>query len=311
MDYINAINFAPFPRKGVLGSDNARISLEKMARRTGSSHVILSPAGLQEHPQAVAIDFSGPGSAEDGELKQIIGFAQGLGLKVILKPTVNCKNGVWRAYINFLDHSIAEEAWKDWFDSHEKFQLHYAKIAQETGCVMFIAGCEMVMSERRDREWRETIAAIKGVFPGPVSYNTDKFQEDRVSWWDCVDVISSSGYYPSGTWESHLDRIEGVVKRFAKPFFFAEIGAMSTRGSKFIPNSWQLEGAADPADQEEWYEEMFEHTKRRPWVEGYGLWSWGADLYDPDQAGNQKKYDLYGKPAEQVVRRYFGAPGAL
>ena len=76
MDYINAINFAPFPRKGVLGSDNARISLEKMVRRTGLSHVILSPSGLQDHPQGVTIDFTGPGSAEDGELKGIISLAK-------------------------------------------------------------------------------------------------------------------------------------------------------------------------------------------------------------------------------------------
>ena len=43
---------------------------------------------------------------------------------------------------------------------------------------------------------------------GLMSYNTDKYQEDHVSWWDCVDVISSSGYYPIDQWEQELDRIE-------------------------------------------------------------------------------------------------------
>jgi hypothetical protein len=66
---------------------------------------------------------------------------------------------------------------------------------------MFIAGCEMVMTQRRDVEWRKLIADIKSVFTGPISYNTDKYQEEHVDWWDCVDVISSSGYYPITDWD--------------------------------------------------------------------------------------------------------------
>ena len=46
---------------------------------------------------------------------------------------------------------------------------------------------------------------------GLMSYNTDKYQEDHVSWWDCVDVISSSGYYPIDQWEQELDRIAGQL----------------------------------------------------------------------------------------------------
>lgn len=36
----------------------------------------------------------------------MIRFAQSLGLKVALKPTVNCDNGVWRARISFFDHDV-------------------------------------------------------------------------------------------------------------------------------------------------------------------------------------------------------------
>lgn len=48
-------------------------------------------------------------------------------------------------------------------------------------CDMLIAGCEMVMSEHREKEWREVIAAIRECYDGTVSYNTDKYQEDRVN----------------------------------------------------------------------------------------------------------------------------------
>ena len=86
------------------------------------------------------------------------------------------------------------------------------------------------------------IAAIRECYDGTVSYNTDKYQEDRVKWWDCVDVISSSGYYPIQDWEQELDRIEAVVKAYHKPFFFAEAGCMSRTGSKHVPNNWGIEG---------------------------------------------------------------------
>ena len=75
-------------------------------------------------------------------------------------------------------------------------------------------------------------------YHGLVSYNTDKYQEDHVSWWDCVDVISSSGYYPIDQWEQELDRIEKTVLKYRKPFFFAEAGCMSRKGSGMIPNNW-------------------------------------------------------------------------
>ena len=59
---------------------------------------------------------------------------------------------------------------------------------------MFIAGCEMVQSEHRENEWRKLISDIRMIYHGPVTYNTDKYQEDNVTWWDCVDYICSSGY---------------------------------------------------------------------------------------------------------------------
>ena len=132
---------------------------------------------------------------------------------------MNCKNGEWRAYISFFEHDVpCESKWGNWFSSYTKFQTHYAEIAQKEECDMLIAGCEMVMSEHREKEWREVIAAIRECYDGTVSYNTDKYQEDRVKWWDCVDVISSSGYYPIQDWEQELDRIEAVVKAYHKPF---------------------------------------------------------------------------------------------
>ena len=71
----------------------------------------------------------------------MIRYAQSLGLKVALKPTVNCDNGVWRARISFFDHDVPlRTQMGQLVREYIAFQKHYAQIAQRTGCELFLAG---------------------------------------------------------------------------------------------------------------------------------------------------------------------------
>ena len=307
MKYIKGITFAAFAGRGVLSKKETYESLDALVERTNADFIILVPAGYQETAQSETIDYTSQGTIGDEELVDMINYAHKKGIRVALKPTVNCSNGTWRAHINFFDEDVpCEPKWSKWFASYTEFQLHFAKIAQETGCEMFIPGCEMVQSERREAEWRKLIADIRTVYTGTVSYNTDKYQEHNVKWWDAVDVISSSGYYPIGDWENQLDRIEKVVKKYNKPFFFAESGCMSTKGSPYVPNDWGVKGEIDLQGQADWYEEMFRACAKREWVEGFALWDWRSILYPLAEADKEPGYDIYGKPAEKVVARVYG-----
>lgn len=306
MDRINGITFGAFAPRGSFTKKEAYTSLDRLKARTGANLIVLVPNGVQETAQSEEISFTSPATLQDDELEEMISYAKSIGLMVALKPTANCMNGTWRAHINFFDEDVpCEPKWCNWFASYTEFQLHYAKLAQRTGCDIFIAGCEMVMSEHREQEWRDVISAIREVYTGPVTYNTDKYQEHNVKWWDCLDYISSSGYYPLGDWEKELDRIEKVVKKFEKPFFFAEAGCMSVAGSPAVPNNWCIKGEADPDGQAEWYEEMFSSCGRREWVKGFCLWDWAWKQYPLKSALRQGGYDLYGKPAEKVVQKNY------
>lgn len=308
MEFIKGITFGSFAAKGSFETKEAYASLDALKQETGANYIILVPNSLQETAQSEDITYTSKATLGDEELIKFINYAHQIGLKVILKPTVNCKSGTWRAHINFFDKDVhCEPKWSNWFASYTKLQLHFAKIAEETKCELFIAGCEMVMSERREQEWRKLISDIRTVYHGPVSYNTDKYQEDNVTWWDCVDVIASSGYYPISDWDQELDRIEKVVMKFNKPFFFSECGCKSTVGSSRIPNSWQLCGDVDLQEQADWFTAMFEACKKRDWVEGYGIWDWTWKQYPLHRATTNGGYDIYGKPAEQVVQKYFSS----
>ncbi|WP_459479282.1 glycoside hydrolase family 113 [Clostridium saccharoperbutylacetonicum] len=306
MEYIKGFTFAPFARKGSYLKKKTYESLDNLKERIGINFIILVPNGLQDTPQSEEICYISNSTVSDEELEDIINYAKDIGLRIAIKPTVNCKNGTWRAHINFFDEDVhCEPKWSKWFASYTDFQLHYANIAQKTGCEMFIAGCEMVMAERRENEWRKLISDIRNVYKGIVSYNTYKYQEHNVKWWDCVDVISSSGYYPISDWEKELNRIEKVVKKYNKPFFFAEAGCMSTKGSSEVPNDWSLEGNIDLNEQAEWYKTMFESSIKREWVSGFAMWDWAGSQYLLSRAKNDKGYEVYGKPAEKIIKKYY------
>ncbi len=310
LPYICGVTFAPFSPAGSLSSERAKISLKTMKERTNANFVILAPNGLQDTPQSENICYTSAATVTDDELKAFIDYAQKLGLRIALKPTVNCKNGTWRAHINFFDEDVpCEPKWGNWFESYMDFQCHYAKISQELGCEMHIAGCEMVMSEHREAQWRQVIAEIRKDYHGLVSYNTDKYQEHNVHWWDCLDVISSSGYYPIDNWEQQLDRIERVVQTYDKPFFFAECGCMSVKDSNKTPNDWSVRGDIDLAGQADWYQTMFDSCRKRDWLRGFAIWSWSHKLYAPFQASFQGNYEIYAKPAEKIVSKYYSELG--
>lgn len=306
MKYIKGITFGSFAHKGVLERKEARTSLDHMIERTNADFIILVPNGIQDTPQSEKIDDTTDVTMSDQELIDFIGFAQSKGLRVALKPTVNCRNGTWRAHISFFDEDVpCEPKWCNWFDAYTKFQLHFAEIAERTGCEMVIAGCEMVQSEHREKEWRKVIEEIRSVYGGLVSYNTDKYQEHNVRWWDAVDVISSSGYYPIHDWDNQLNRIERVVKKFDKPFFFAECGCMSTEKSNLVPNDWTVRGKVDLKGQADWFAAMFEACSKRDWCSGFAIWDWAWKQYQLSAAKNDGGYDIYGKPAEKVVAAYY------
>lgn len=257
----------------------------------------------QATAQSTEIPFGDEPTVTDDEVRAAIRAAKQRGWKVCLKPVVDSADGTWRAFIGFFDADVpGEPTWAQWFEQYTEFIVHHARIAAEEGVEMLSVGCEMVRTDGRDAEWRALIAAVREVYPGLVTYNCDKYQEDRLTWWDAVDVISSSGYYPTGTWEKHLDRIETVVERECKPFVFLEAGCPSRDTSPALPNDWALDGAPSGQAQADYLAEMFEACARRPWVQGFFLWDWPAELYAPEDAVSNTDYCMYAKPGADVVR---------
>lgn len=240
------------------------------------------------------------------------------GLKVCMKPIVNCLDHVWRAYISFPEpESGGRDYWREWFDSYRYFLCHYAEIAEETGCEMFCVGCEMLGTEQQEELWRETIAAVRQVYHGELVYNTNHGKEDGVRWWDAVDYIGTSAYFrvaaePGASLESmkakwdeyrtQLAEISG--KNGGKSILFMEIGCRSALGCAMMP--WDFSHREFPYSEEEqanFYESCLQSVWEEEWFGGMFWWDWYTKL--PEKTP-ETGFSIVGKKAEETVKTWYG-----
>ncbi len=304
MEYLNAYTWGcGAPRGFTVKSDAWKHSLDEMILSSGCDTLLLPVLSKQDHAYSTKVDFETDDVMSMEDVENVCAYAREKGLKIIIKAMVNCRDGYWRAYIHFFDTYVpTEPTWAEWFESYSAFTAELAKTAQKVQAELYCIGCEMVGTDHRAEEWRSLIREVRKHYRGPITYNCDKFQEDHVSWWDAVDVISSSGYYPIDQLDEHFARIHAVAEKFHRPFMFMECGCPSRDGSQYVPNNWSFGGPLSQEAQRLWYDAFCHCMLKNPWVRGNGWWDWSAThLYPPEKAMENNGYCTYKKPSEQVL----------
>ncbi len=299
---VNAVNYGVSAHRGAWSTPQSALSLELMIERLNPTHVVLSIVGFQKTAQSTDVDYTSTKTVDIQEVRDVVERLHSAGLRVILKPMVNVLDGTWRAFICFFDVDVpTEPTWTQWFASYTKFQLHFARFAQEMGVEMFVVGCEMCMAQHREQEWRKLISDVRIVYTGLVTYNADKFQEDKVEWWDACDLIASSAYYPMDSWSGAIQRIEKVVARFNKPFVFLEAGCRNVEGASDRPGKHDYIAARSDLDQLNYYKALFSACESSGFVSGVCIWDWPADL----SSLSDLRYCPLNRPAEIIIKEQF------
>jgi Glycoside Hydrolase Family 113 len=221
--FVKAFSWGWVGSRGDYASPQAAQSMKELAE-TGADWVCIAFGADMKtfhDPQFIWGDEN-TAMASDDELRRAIDLARENGLKVILKPVVNCADGTWRAWIRFFRPVTDEEraagvtgeldpwgekpqmragevtdqdAWAGWWHNYSAFLVHYAKIAQEKDVELFCLGCEMNSTEQFEDRWRALISQVREVFDGMLTYDINHGREQGLPWWDAVDVISVSAYY--------------------------------------------------------------------------------------------------------------------
>jgi hypothetical protein len=282
----------------------------------------LAFALFQKTFSSTEIMFDFKHTPTDKEIIATIEDAHRRGVKVCLKPVLNCRDGVWRALINFPDADMMgkDNYWDTWFDSYGAFIAHYAEIARDTGCEMFCLGCEMSGTERKDSHWRALIERIRGIYSGPLVYNTNHGNETQIKWFDAIDYIGTSAYYPVAkepgasketmveAWKTVREKLADVSRTWGnKPILFLEIGCRSALGCATMP--WDFTHREFPANEDEqanFYDSCLEVFDGEPWFCGAFWWDWSTKIYDTREvAVEDTGFNVHLKKAEDVLRKWY------
>ena len=249
----------------------------------------------------------------DERLRAVTAQAKERGIYVMLKPHIWLRPPAWVGMVA----AETETDWATWFGSYRAFILHYAALARDTEIEALCIGNELRGTTHREREWRDLIAEIKGVYDGVLTYGAHAEEVWDVPFWDALDYIGVSAYYaladtPSATraemvtaWEPHVARLERLSTRWDRPILFTELGYRSVDFAAQYPWKFDDTTSVNLQVQADAYGAFFEAVWPEPWFAGVHWWKWASSLDDGGSAGNDD-YTPRSKPAEDVLKRFYG-----
>ena len=218
----------------------------------------------------------GTETAPRANLARAIRSARAAGLKVLVRPYIDPSDGTLRG-------AVGPDSVPRWFDSYTAFLLRYADLAQREGATGFVVGTEMVSMSKYAAAWRALVAKVRAHFKGFVTYQANWDEAERVRWWDALDAVSISAYYPLAAaagatvpqlehgWRRWLAAVQAIHKRSGRPVMFGEIGYRTVTTAAVEP--WSIDPAPFSATaQRNAYEAALRVWYRVPWFAGLHWW---------------------------------------
>jgi len=288
---------------GTEASDQTLEYLKELGVRYVSIMIVWSQASINE--KTVSPDDKDTPS--DIALVHAINKAHSLGMKVMLKPHVEVKSGEWRGEI------VPSQ---EWFASYSNYIINYATMAEQYHVEAFSVGTELANTTYPEWQssWESIIKEVRKNYSGRVVYGANWNEYKTVGFWDKLDFIGISAYFPLTTkkdptkeelvaaWEKNCENIGEWLdsKGLDKPVVFTEIGYCSANGTNTKPWSFSdiSEESVDQEEQANSLEAMLIVCFQYPWFKGFYLWN-----YFPQERWSPLGYTIRGKLAEDVFKK--------
>lgn len=295
------------------------IKSQDLMYELGNNWVCLAVANYQKTFYSTDIYADYKRTPSDRDIEAFVKKAHDNGIKVCLKPMLNSEDNMWRAHIGFPDLNMGDMDiyWNKWFNSYTAYMTHYARLAEELGCEMLCIGCEMLGTEHRKADWLKLIDTIRSIYSGKVVYNTNHDHEDAVEWFDILDYIGTSAYYPVGAhgcdrehmieeWTKIKWRLNAIAESRHKQYIFMEIGCRSAKGCAAMPWDFTQDFKWNEDEQALFYETCMDVFMDEPNFAGIFWWDWSTYIYNDRQSAIQDfGYNIHLKKAEQIVKKYY------
>lgn len=281
----------------------------------GASHVSLVVQWAQPDVSASGMGPDPKETLPDATLRRLIRRARARGLKVVLFPILWVQQrrvGEWRG-------TLAPVDLEAWWRSYTRFVLHYARIAQEESAAVYSVGSELASLEAQEPRWRRLIAQVKQVYTGQLIYSANWDHYAEVPFWDLLDYVGLTAYYEltkdpqadvaelSQAWRKVRDALLDwrELAKIEAPLVFTELGYPSIDGCATAPWDYTRNTPVDLEEQRRAFEAFWRVWAHRPELAGVFFWNWFGPGGPKD-----RWYSLKGKPALEVVKRWYARPKA-
>lgn len=331
------VTFGFYAPAGYLGSKAAMREIDAIAA-AGANWVTVVPIVWQDRWCSTLQYKDFALSQSDLDLKDAIDRIHARGVKVQLRPMLECKDGVGRLGVStmFDRERIAGRVCDyrtRWFRSLAERTAWYARIARRTGCELFCIDSELDLMVDESEKWKRVVAAARTEYPGPVTschtlhenlIDYPALLADKSHWFHDLDFLSISYYYPARRREDRgralsvaqmrerlapaLAKMRGIAVASGRPVLFGECGCTSSRDGATCPSGYAAPDApADEDEQARYMEALFGVFAPEPWCLGFHWWKW--DQHSPVKgwrgpAGRARDFTIKGKKAEAVFRAW-------
>jgi hypothetical protein len=293
-----------------LGVDDINTRLDRI-RQTGATHLTVPYFGCQS-----TIHSSDVGACEvvlRTSPTVIAQLAIAKGFSVSYLPIVVTPGWEWRGFFEPTDV-------EGWFRSYTAWIKKLALEAKSLGMKELVVSSETTKLYRFEAQWQKLMTEVRTVYDGPLVV-TVNWGDLNHGFWADADAIGVSSYYPlsinvsptqqelDAAWQTRHDEFLALSKKFDRPIHITEVGYASVSSAARTPWSSAPGATSDLALQARCYEAFRKAWEGEPALARANIWA--TEVEDPASESFLFSFETLGKPAEEVLRRFFRSRLAL
>ncbi len=322
------VTFGYYAKNGYFSSPKAREEVDRIAEM-GIPWICLVTTIMQDAYYSTRMYRDFQNTPGDDELIEIIQYIHSKGIKVMLRPMIECWDGTQRFQLVLYQGEIQEghpfHYRDDWFNNYAAVTSHYLRIADKTGCEAYGFDSELNNLAGFSDNWKKIIELARKLYKGHLTtslINAEQFiakLDNRDFWFYALDSVGTSFYYPatedgSGTVEEmiarlrpHADKMKSFAEKLGTCFYLGECGCCSVENATRLPYYWKNGKYYDGKQQADYLTAVIRLFEEHTWWGGMFWWKWDQQLvrkeFLTDPAGD-KGFTIYGKPAAEVMRQW-------
>jgi hypothetical protein len=290
-------------------SPRSRETIARLAKMSADSISIMPFAFMRDaHSPSIAFIHRSPGGETDEGTVRAVSDARDAKMSALVKPQI------WIGGGRFVGEAAmrSEEDWARFFDAYRRFIVHHALVSEAAGAGIFCVGTELIGTEARVRQWRETIAAVRLATGASLTYASNWASgAPKVPFWDALDAIGVDFYDPLSRDPEASDAaleagaraaalpLEKLALAAGKPVVFAEAGYPPVKGAWMAPHDENTGRPPAPGDAGRAVAAVFRALNGKSWWKGVYWWK----AFSSGQAArlDDRGYNLMGTPSEKAI----------